>query len=204
MKLSLFSHILVLSFVADGLTNLVILQKFFCRLPLAQKFYVILRESFFALISMFILLFVGQAIIRVLSAPQASIEVVSGFIIILLGIRAILGLNQSEQWTKDIVDLHIKSKKLKIPLVSPIALPLVIGPSWFSYLLTLTNHTLIHNYFMISCSWIIPVALLLTLFVLLGKFVTQKVCETIQTITGLLITVIGVQLFIHGLQLTFL
>lgn len=204
MKLNLFSHILVLSFVADGLTNLVTLEKFFSKLPLIQKLYVVLREGFFALISMFILLFIGQGIVYVLSAPESSIDVVSGFIIMLLGIRAILGFSQPDPWTKDIIDQSSKTKKIKIPLGSPIALPLIIGPSWFSYLLTLTRHTLTHNYFMIFFSWLILFALLATLFVLLGKFINQKICETIQTIIGLLIIVIGVQLFINGLQLTFL
>lgn len=204
MNLSLFSHILVLCFVADGLTNLVILQKFFCKLSLIQRLLLILREGIFALLGMFVLLFVGQAIVQVLAAPISSIDAVSGFVIILLGIRAILGLNHSEPWTKDIVDVTTKAKKVKIPWASPIALPLLIGPSWFSYLLTLTHHPLLHNYFMIFSSWIVLLALLITLFVLLGKFVNQKLCETIQTITGLLITVIGVQLFINGLQLAFL
>lgn len=204
MNLSLFSHVLVLCFVADGLTNLVILQKFFCKLSLIQRLFLILRESVFALVGMFVLLFVGQAIVQVLAAPISSIDAVSGFVIILLGIRAILGLNHSEPWIKDIVNSTTKTKKLKIPWISPIALPLLIGPSWFSYLLTLTHHPLLHNYFMIFSSWIVLLALLIILFVLLGKFVNQKLCETIQTITGLLITVIGVQLFINGLQLAFL
>lgn len=194
----LSTQICVLLVATDALVNIVPLAQLLHSLSKKEKSLLLIRENFLTIPTMFFLYFLMKGAIHVLNTPMCAILVAGGLVIILSGMRAMLGCR------KDNVG---DASRNFIYIAAPIATPLIIGPSWVAACCILISQQLAFelNAFVILCSWI--GIFLFTMFVQLGlsgRKNSMNILLSIQTILSLFVTVLGSQLLISGLQKTFL
>ncbi|AAP05491.1 MarC family protein [Chlamydia caviae] len=196
----LLSQACILLFATDALTNVLVLNHVLAPYSRKARLSLLVRESVFALFSMFALYQAALGTLYVLKTPLCAIKVVGGIAVTLTGIRAILNLSRENSWKGF-------TSPSSLSMVTPIALPLMIGPSWLAACCTLIGKRysfasvsliLILSWFLISLTTII-----LQVFIGGGKEKTKPLLA-IQTVLGLFATIVGTQLLMSGLQLAFL
>lgn len=198
----LFSQASILVLAADTLTNTLALSVVLSRFSKKERFMLLLRESIFSLISMFALYGASLGVLYVLGSPFCAIQTVGGAVVMLSGMRAVLNLGKESYWGK-------LTTFPRLPLVAPVALPLIIGPSWLAAFCILAGK---HYHFsqvssILVLSWLfISLATILLQVGVAGKGEQKKtkVLLATQTILGLFVTTIGAQLLLSGLQQAFL
>ncbi|AAD19148.1 hypothetical protein CpB1049 [Chlamydia pneumoniae TW-183] len=115
----------ILLLASDSLTNILALHHLLANYSVKQRMLVLLRESFFAFIAMFALYGLALGGLKVLNTPVCAIEVVGGIAVTLAGVRAVLRLGKEESW----IPYKFNMSPSYSPCISPIALPLMFGPS---------------------------------------------------------------------------
>lgn len=199
----LFSQASVLVLAADTLTNVLALNVVLSQFSRKKRFVLLLRESVFALISMFALYGAALGVLYVLNSPFCAIQTVGGAIVMLSGMRAVLNLSKENHWEKLLT-------YPSLPFIAPVALPLIIGPSWLAAFCILVGK---QYHFSQICSILVLSWFLISLATILvqvgitggqEKKKKTKVLLAVQTILGLFVTIVGAQLLISGLQQAFL
>lgn len=184
---------------ADVLTNILVINRLLSNYSQKQRFFLLLRECLFSLIAMILLFWATLGATHVLHTPSCAIRTVGGIIITLIGIRATLRLNKEEAWSS------YSSNSSSLPFVTPIAMPLIIGPSWLGACCAFISKSSLNatSTYIVILSWALITCATFILHFLInpGKI---KLLVTIQTILGLFVTIVGAQILISGLQSTFL
>ncbi|MBQ8498499.1 MarC family protein [Chlamydia sp.] len=193
----LLSQSCILFLAADSTTNIEVLNRVLDNLSKRNKALLLIRESFFALIGSLILYPALSKLLYSLQTPACATTVVGGCGVMLVGMRAILRNTQVASWTK----LPSFSRS---PKIFPIALPLMIGPSWLCACAPLTTQNLPFSIVgaLLFFSWLMMATTTLVLQVT-NKEGSQAIIA-IQTILGLAVVIVGAQLLVSGLQQTFL
>lgn len=196
----LFPQACILLLAADALTNVLALNCVLSNYSRKKRLSLLIRESLFALVSMFALYAAALGTLYVLKTPPCAIQVVGGIAVTLAGMRAILNLNRENTWQGF-------ASTSSLSLVTPIALPLMIGPSWLAACCILIgkrySFTSISLILFLSWALISLTTIILQVFIGVGKEKTKVLLAT-QTVLGLFATIVGTQLLMSGLQLAFL
>ncbi|WP_213357520.1 MarC family protein [Chlamydiifrater phoenicopteri] len=192
MTIQLLSFSLVLCLIADSFLNMAHLQAIFQSFSLKRSLLLLSRDLLISLPIIFILFFVGKGALSALRTPDCAILASAGALITLNGLKA--SFNKS----KEIPEIS-KNRSL----LFPVATPLIIGPAWFAgcFVLIISNPQPREYSYILGLSWIFLFFSTLTLFALTRK---DKVLQASRAIIGLFVSIIGVQIFIRGLQLALL
>ncbi|WP_348662978.1 MarC family protein [Chlamydia vaughanii] len=190
----------ILLLAADTLTNVLVLNLVLSRFSRKERLLLLVKESFFALLGMFALYWAALGTLHVLKTPLCAIQAVGGIAVTLSGLRAVLNLSKENSWKSFTTGTSLSS-------VTPIALPLMIGPSWLAACCILVgkNYNFASVSFILVLSWILIslTTILLQVFVGGGQG-KAKVLLATQTVLGLFVTIVGTQLLLSGLQQAFL
>ncbi|WP_100934131.1 MarC family protein [Candidatus Chlamydia corallus] len=189
----------ILLLASDSLTNVLALHYLLTNYSLKQRMLILLRESCFAFIAMFALYGLSLGGLKILNTPVCTIQVVGGIAVTLTGARAVLRLGKEEAW----IPYKFSVPQASSPWISPIALPLMFGPSWLAACCTLIggNHNTWINFQILILSWTL---ITLSTFSLQIFCKRNKVLLATQTVLGLFVTIVGTQLLVSGLQQAFL
>ncbi|ADH17665.1 MarC family protein [Chlamydia trachomatis] len=193
----LLSQSCILFLAADSTTNVEVLNTILGNLSKRSKALLLLRESLFALLGSFVLYPLLSGLLYSLQTPACAATVVGGCGVMFTGMRAILRNTQASLWSK------IPSLS-QSPKVAPIALPLMIGPSWLCACAPLAMQQLP---FSIVCTLLCLSWLMMTITTIVLQTANKAGSQTIiatQTILGLAVVIVGAQLLVSGLQQTFL
>jgi Multiple antibiotic transporter len=193
----LLSQSCILFLASDSMTNVEVLNKILSNLSKKSKALLLIRESLFALLGVFIFYPGLSGLIYSLQTPPCAVTFVGGCGVMLAGMRAILRNTHPDRWGKF-------SSLSHAPKVAPIALPLMIGPSWLCACAPLTTQQIPFSIIcaLLFLSWLMMSITTIVLH-LTSKAGSQAIIAT-QTILGLVVVIIGAQLLVSGLQQTFL
>lgn len=190
------SYILLLA--TDSLTNVQVLHTLLLHQPNKSKFLLLVRECTLALVCMFALFMAAEGMLSILQTPACAAQVAGGVGVTLGGIRAVLRKTNQENWTT--------YRNGRFSLIAPIALPLIIGPSWLSAVCAMISHgyTITNAWKVLIVTWSMITFLTLFLQAILSGEKAAKLALTLQTVLGFFTTIVGSQLLMSGLQKTFL
>ncbi len=190
--MDILSVAVMLFLIMDPLGNLPLFLSILRTLPAERRRKVLLRGLAISLCVMLLFLFAGQRLLDVLSLQQEAVSIAGGIILFLIALRMIFpgegsltGLPEGEE-----------------PLIVPMAVPLIAGPSILAALMLLA-----HQYpqqmgkltLALLAAWSVNCIILLfydTLHRLLG----EKVLTALERLMGMLLVMISVQMLLDGLK----
>ena len=192
-----FSSILILFFlVMDPLGNLPVFITTLENLPPKRYGAVVLRESLIALGVLLLFFFCGGKILEFFHISKASLELSGGIILFLIAIKLIFS-TPAEQMQRQNNPAHE-------PFIVPLAIPLFAGPGSMSTAILLggKSGSLFAEALALICAWSICTLILLS-GRYAGKFLGTKVLASMESLMGLLLTTMALEMIISGIKQAF-
>ena len=156
-----------------------------------RRQWVVARELMLALLILLIFLFFGPYILALLHLSQESIQVAGGIILFLIALKMVFPVARSAQ-IADVIEGE--------PLLVPLAIPMITGPSALATLLILSNEQpdqMLHWTYAVLLAWA-ATALILLVATPLEKFLGKRGLIALERLMGMLLVAIAVQMFMNG------
>ncbi|HEY0821730.1 MAG TPA: MarC family protein [Rhizobacter sp.] len=197
MQHDFVSALILLLLVLDPLGSLPIFIPVMRQVAPERRRWVALREVGIAFAVLFVFMFVGEGFLRVMRLSERSLEVAGGVILLMVAIRMIFGSGGGGVYGVP---------EGKEPLIFPLAVPLLAGPSAMATVLLLASRQPEG-----MGSWIAALACAMgvSLVVLLlcdqiRRWVGDSVVSATEKLMGLVLTAIAVEMILAGLKRYFL
>lgn len=189
--MTFLSTLILLLLVMDPLGNvpltLVVLQNVDPRRHRA----IILREMIIAIVVLVGALFIGPSIMRVLGLENLVLQLAGGLVLFIIAINMIFPSESTLAVSED-----------NEPLIVPIAVPLVAGPSAIATLLLLSsqhpNNTTDVLLALIT-AWAVTAGTLL-LSTRLSELLGKKGLRAIERLMGMVLIMVATQMFLSGVR----
>jgi len=169
----------------------VFLSQLSCVPPKRRKI-IILREMAIALCILVLFLFFGNYILAGLSISEYALSISGGVILFLIALRMIFPR-----------DIPIEdSKQTDEPMVVPLAVPLIAGPSTIATVTLLTTQypqSIFKWFFALLIAWSFSVIILL-FSSFIGRLLGKRVLKAIERLMGMILTTLAVQMLLRGIR----
>ncbi|WP_201456254.1 MarC family protein [Chlamydia sp. 17-3921] len=192
----------ILFLTADILTNTLVINRLLTNYSRNRRFILFLKETLFSLGAMILLFWSAKGVIHILHTPPCALQSVGGIVVVLIGIRATLHLTKEDSWQSY---PEKPTPSFPAPFITPITIPLMIGPSWLAACCAFIGKQFTDMISMLTLvlSWVLIAGTTFVLHILINPK-NKKTLLAIQTVLGLFVVIIGTQLLVSGLQSTFL
>jgi multiple antibiotic resistance protein len=184
------SAAVLLFLIMDPLGNIPLFLSLLRPLPPSRRHYVLARELIIALAVLLVVLYAGHWVLAGLHLRQESISIAGGIVLFLIGVRMIFP--RAEGMFGDIPDGE--------PLIVPMAIPLIAGPSTMAALLLLANQNperTVDWTIALVGAWLATAAILFCstwLYRLLGA----RALSAVERLMGMLLVALSVQMVLDG------
>lgn len=192
MDHSFASALVLLLLVLDPLGGLPVYISVLDRVDPRRRARLALRESIIAFAVLLAFMLGGQGFLRLMNLSERALEVAGGVILMIIAIRMIFARD-------GVMPLN---ESLREPLIFPLAVPLLAGPSALATVLLLASRQperLLH--------WVgaLAVAMAVCLLVLLSadrlhRLLGDALVQALEKLMGLVLTAIAVEMLLSGLQ----
>lgn len=180
----------MLFLIMDPVGNLPVFLSILRHLPAERRRKVMIRELLISLVVLLLFLFAGQEILNLLNLKQEAVSISGGIVLFLIAIRMIFpgeggvtGLLEGEE-----------------PLIVPMAIPMIAGPSILAALLLLA-----HQYPHQMTDWTLALLLawsassiILMFYEQINRILGDRVLQALERLMGMLLVMISVQMLLDG------
>jgi len=183
---------LVLFFVMDPLGNLPIFSSVLERVAPERRRKVLLRELVIALAFLLLFLFGGKYVLDVLHLQQEAIRVGGGIVLFVIALKLIFPPERG--MLGETLDGE--------PLVFPLAVPLIAGPSALATILILVElgpGQRVAGLIAILSAWTACAAILFSSSIIL-RIVGKRGIHAIERLMGMLLVMLSIQMVMDGLK----
>jgi multiple antibiotic resistance protein len=190
--MTLYSATITLILVMDPLGNVPLFLSVLNNVPPQKRQQIILRESFIAFIILALFLFFGQYILEDMNISEPALQISGGIILFLIAIRMIFPQQGGEE----------KPQFLAEPLIVPLAVPLIAGPSTMTMVMLLANQApdqMTHWFIALVTAWFIT-TLILVFADFFRKILGDRGLTAIERLMGMILTTMAVQMFLSGFE----
>lgn len=181
---------LTLLLIMDPLGNIPVFMSVLHQLDPQRRHRVLIRELLISLAVLLVFLFLGQHLLQVLNLQQEAIGIAGGIVLFLIALRmifppegGILGdLPEGE------------------PLIVPLAVPLLAGPSTMATLLLMVRSEpgrLGDWLIALTVAWAITAAILLA-STFIYRLLRRRGLIAMERLTGMLLVAVAVQMLLSG------
>lgn len=192
---SIWSTAVLLFFLMDPLGNIPILLSVLKQYDEKKQRKVIIRECLIAFVILNIFLFFGYKILDFLDLQQESVTIAGGIILLIIGIRMIFPKPEG----------IMGSSGDDEPMLVPIAIPMIAGPSVLAFLILMAKNEPGHigtSFISLTVAWVLS-AIIMILAPYLHKFLRNRGLKAIERLMGMILVIMAVQMLINGIQLLF-
>ena len=193
--MTVFSAIFLIFIIMDPIGNVPVFLSILKNIPVERRRRIIIRELLIALLVLLFFMFIGRHILQSLQIEESSLGIAGGIMLFLIAIKMIFP-GASAMLAHD--------EKVE-PLVVPLAVPLLAGPSAIAAVILLMAQEPTR-----WPEWILAlvVAWLIAGFILLSsESLSRKLGErallAIERLMGILLILVSVDLILDGIKLTF-
>ena len=150
-------------------------------------------------------LLVGQGLMDVLGIHTYSLRLAGGLLVLLIGISMIMKPGESKNESKDgSADLHYNQRRIKTLGISPLALPMVVGPaSIVMVILYGQQEPSVIGKFVVAMA-LLTVSISVIVVFILADYIARAIGEVgimvLTKIMGLIIAAIAFEMIVSGLQ----
>lgn len=190
--MTLYSAVLTLILVMDPLGNIPLFLSILNKVDPKRRQKIILRETFIAFLVLLLFLFFGKHILEGMHISQPALEIAGGIILFLIAIRMIFPhLNQED-----------KVKLSGEPLIVPLAIPLIAGPSTMTMVMLLSTqapYEMTRWLIALTIAWLVTTTILVFAETL-RKILGDRGLAATERLMGMILTTMAVQMFLSGFE----
>lgn len=197
MDHSFLSALILLLLVLDPLGSLPVFIPIMRSVPKERRTRVAMREVGIAFCVLFTFMFLGEGFLRVMHLSERSLEVAGGVILMIIAIRMIFGSSGESAYGLE---------PGKEPLIFPLAVPLLAGPSAMATVLLLASRQpdRIYEWIGALSTAMLVSGLVLVLADRIRKLLGDSVVSALEKLMGLVLTAIAVEMVLAGLKRYFI
>ena len=196
MNHSFASALILLLLVLDPFGSLPIFITIMRGVAPERRRWVALREVGIAFIVLLAFMLFGEAFLRVMRLSERSLEVAGGVILLIIAIRMIFG---------HVGDAYATPEGRE-PLIVPLAVPLLAGPSAMATVLLLASRQpgqVLEWAGALACAMLIS-GIVLLLCERIRRLLGDSVVSALEKLMGLVLTAIAVEMILAGLKRYFM
>lgn len=190
--MTIYSAMITLILVMDPFGGVPVFLSQLSHVPPKRRKIIILREMAIALCILVLFLFFGNYILSGLSISEYALSISGGVILFLIALRMIFPR-----------DIPIEdSKQTDEPMVVPLAVPLIAGPSTIATVTLLTTQypqSIFKWFFALLIAWSLSVIILL-FSSFIGRLLGKRVLKAIERLMGMILTTLAVQMLLRGIR----
>ncbi len=190
--MEILSVSVTLFLIMDPFGNIPIFLPILEKVPENRRRKVLVRELFIALAVIVGTVFCGRYVMEFLGLRQESVSIAGGIILFIIALRMVFPTRNIQG------DQEIDGE----PLLVPLAIPLIAGPSLLAVLLlfaTAEPGRVVDLLLAASAAWSATFAVLLASTFLL-KFLTKRGLVAVERLMGMVLVALAVQLFLDGIS----
>ena len=191
MNYTFASATILLILITDPIGNIPIFANALKHVAPERRHKVILREILIAFTLLLTFMFVGESFLRVMNLSELSLQIGGGVILFLIALRMVFPPPST-------AESEIKTE----PLIVPLAIPAVAGPSALAVLMTLRNThegALWELYLAVGLAWF-GTAMILLQASWLQRFLGARGLTAVERLTGMLLIMLSVDMLLDNLQ----
>ncbi|MBN8884564.1 MAG: YhgN family NAAT transporter [Rudaea sp.] len=183
---------IMLFLILDPLGNIPIFLSLLKNVAPERRRYVLMRELVIALVTLFVILFCGSYVLKLMQLRIESVSIAGGIVLFLIGVKMVFPPREGGVFG---------DAGAGEPFIVPMAIPGVAGPSAMAALMLMANSQPGRTAdwsIALFCAWLATALILLSstyLFRLLG----HSVLTAIERLVGMLLVALSVQMFLDGL-----
>jgi len=190
--MSLLSATVLLILVMDPLGNVPLFLVALQKVDSHRRSRVILRELCIALGVLVVFLFGGRLILTILHVDQPSLSIAGGIVLFLIALGMIFPIRSG----------MLRPSGDAEPLVVPLAVPLVAGPSAIATVMLLMSQAPDRWPDWLAAvivAWLVSLAIL-TQSSKLERIIGDRGLDACERLMGMILTIIAVQMFMDGIS----
>jgi multiple antibiotic resistance protein len=180
-----------LFFVMDPLGNIPVFNAVLSRFSPQRRVQITARELVIALVILLTFLFAGTAILEFLGLSQPSLSIAGGVLLFIIALRMIFPFAAGE----------VASDRDE-PLIVPLAMPMVAGPSTIAILLLLSStepERIWEWCTALVIAWSVT-TLLLTASPFLLRVLGDRGLRALERLMGMLLVLLATQMLLNGVR----
>ena len=186
---TMLSLALLLFLIMDPFGNLVMLNTLLGHYPARKRQLIILRESAIATAILLVAAFLGGTLLNALGLEEHALSISGGIVLFLIALGMLFPSRRViEESTQD------------SPLIVPIAMPLIAGPSAISMVVLFSER---HATFTVNLAVLIASAasaVLLFVSPTVFRFLGQRGATALERLMGMLLVMISIQMILDGID----
>ena len=187
----LASAVITLFLIMDPLGNVPIFLSVLKSVPPERRRKVLVREVVIAYFVLLLFLLLGDAVLKVLQLDQETISIAGGIVLFIIALRMIFPQTRAHGALPE-----------GEPLVVPLAIPLIAGPSALAALLLLQRADpggTVALWLAMSLAWLLTAAILVSapfFYRILG----ERGLMAMERLMGMVLVMISVQMLLNGIS----
>jgi MarC family membrane protein len=192
MTAAIFSASVLLLLVIDPFGNVPLVVSTLAGVPAARRRRIIVRECVFAFVILLAFMFGGRAFLELLHLSDESLTIAGGVILFLIALRMVFPRPEG----------IFGAPHGGEPLLVPLAVPMIAGPSAIATVMLLATHDPAH---LANAAIALTLAMALTTLVLVGAYRLQEVLGeramvALERLMGLVLTALAVEMLLSGVR----
>jgi multiple antibiotic resistance protein len=177
----------------DPFGNLIVVNTILAEIPSQKRKWIILREAGIATAILLAAIFVGGPLLSTLGLEEHALRLAGGIVLFLIALGMLFP-------SRKVID----EPSTDSPLIVPIAMPLIAGPSAISMVILFSEK---HPLLEVSAAVLIASAasaILLVASPVLFNFLGRRGAVALERLMGMILIMLSVQMLLDGLDAYFL
>jgi MarC family membrane protein len=191
MNYTFLSATILLLLITDPVGNIPIFANALKHVPHKRRPWVILREIMIAFALLLTFMFIGESFLRVMNLSELSLQIGGGVILFLIALRMVFPPPPRPD-----------TEQLQEPLIVPLAIPAVAGPSALATVLLLVSQQPDKR-----MEWIaaLCVTMAISAIVLVSaqwvlRWVGDRLVVAIERLMGLVLVSVAIEMLLRGIR----
>ena len=187
------SATILLLLITDPFGNIPIFANALKNVPAQRRPLVILREVTIAFGLLLLFMFIGESFLRVMNLSALALQIAGGVILFLIALRMIFPPPASE----------LVSDLASEPLIVPLAIPALAGPSALATVLLLVSQAPERRWEWIAALSVTMAvcALVLVLAERIQRVLGERFVVAVERLMGLILVAVAVEMLLRGIKL---
>ncbi len=191
MNYTFVSATILLILITDPVGNIPIFANALQQVEPQRRPWVILREVLIAFVLLLTFMFVGDGFLRVMNLSALSLQIGGGVILFLIALRMIFPPLKSET-----------AEMLGEPLIVPLAIPAIAGPSALATVLLLVSQAPERRLEWIAalCVTMLVSAVVLVLAERIQRIAGDRFVVALERLMGLVLVAVSIEMMLRGIK----